>query len=431
MQRTLFAAAALLAGPLALAQSTVVAVDIDNVIHPITVEILDSALADAREQNADLILLRLNTPGGLLDSTREITERIVSSDIPVVTYVTPSGGRAASAGFFILVAGDVAAMAPGTNTGAASPVLMGQEMDPVMRSKVENDTAAALRTIVEKRGRNVELAEKAVMEAEAFTEKEALDNNLIDLVVPSEEELFQQLNGREIERFSGETQTLALDAPRVVDYKLTTRQSFIAAIANPNIAFIILVLGALGVYVEFSSPGMIVPGVAGGILVLLGLSALSVLPINWIGVALLLLAVALFVMEGFVASHGVLAIGGAVSMVLGALLLVDGPPSVQIRLSTAIAVTLPFALISAFLVTLIVQARKNKVVTGTAGMVGGFGLAHTALSPAGRVFVHGEYWEAVSSTPVEAGSRVKIIKVDGLKLNVEPESPEGRENNAD
>jgi len=430
VQRILLAAATLLLGPLAFPQSTVIAVDIDDVIHPITVEILDSAVADAAEQNADLILLRLNTPGGFLESTREMTERIVSSEIPVVTYVTPSGGRAASAGFFILMAADVAAMAPGTNTGAASPVLMGQEMDPTMRSKVENDAAAALRTIVEKRGRNVELAEKAVMEAEAFTEKEALENNLIDLVAGSQEDLFAQLDGRELTRFSGETETLALTAPRVVDYEMTTRQSFMAAIANPNIAFIILILGALGVYIEFSSPGLIVPGVAGGILVLLGLSALSILPINWIGVALLLLAITLFVLEAFVASHGVLAIGGTVSMVLGALLLVEGPPAVRIQLSTALGVALPFALISAFLVTLIVRARKNKVLTGSAGMVGELGLAHTALQPAGRVFIHGEFWDAISSAPAEAGARVKVTKVDGLTLTVEPQSTEGEESHA-
>jgi len=304
-------------------------------------------------------------------------------------------------------------------------VLLGQEMDPVMRSKVENDAAAALRTVVQKRGRNAELAEKAVTEAQSFTEKEALENNLIDLIADNEQDLFHQLDGREVERFNGDVEKLSLSSPRVVNYQLTTRQSFMSAIANPNIAFIILILGALGVYVEFSSPGLILPGVAGGILVLLGLSGLSILPINWIGVALLLLAVALFVLEAFVASHGVLAIGGAVSMVLGALLLIEGPPAIRIQLSTAIGAALPFALISAFLVTLIVKARRNKVVTGADGMLGALGRAETALNPAGRVFVHGEYWEAVSTSPVEAGSRVKVTGIEGLTLSVEPESPEG------
>lgn len=417
-------------GQVALAQSKVVAVDIDNVIHPITVEIVDRALAQAAEQDADVVLFRLNTPGGLLDSTREIIERMVASEIPTVTYVTPSGGRAASAGFFLLVAADVAAMAPGTNTGAASPVALGQEMDPVMRKKVESDTSAALRSIVEKRGRNPELAEKAVLEAQSFTEQEALDNNLIEIIAGSERELFEQLDGREIQRFSGGTDTLALASPLVVEYEMSTREAFISAIANPNIAFIILIVGALGVYIEFSSPGLILPGVAGGILVLLGLSALSVLPINWIGVALLVLAVALFVLEASIASHGILAAGGVVSMVLGAMLLIEGPPEVRIHLSTALGVALPFALISAFLVTLIVQARRNKVVTGSAGMIGEFGFAHTALVPAGRVFAHGEYWDAVSSAPAEAGVRVKITQVDGLTLRVEPVPPDGGESHA-
>ncbi|MCP5117860.1 MAG: nodulation protein NfeD, partial [bacterium] len=366
----------------------------------------------------------LNTPGGLLDATRDITQKIVASEVPVVTYVTPSGGRAASAGFFILQAGDVAAMAPGTNTGAASPVLIGQEMDPVMRRKAESDASAALRTVVEKRGRNAELAEKAVLEAKAFTEQEALDNNLIELIAADEEDLITQLDGREITRFDGSKLTLALADPEFIPYEKSTRERLISSISNPNIAFIILILGALGIYVEFSSPGLIVPGVAGGILVLLGLTALSVLPINWIGVALLVLALALFVLEANIASHGVLAAGGAISMVLGALLLIEGPPEVRIHLATALGVAVPFAAITAFLVALIVRARHGKVVTGSAGMVGEYGSAETALSPAGRVFVHGEFWDAVSSAPVEAGSQVKVTQVDGLRLTVEPAGKE-------
>ncbi|MCW5982121.1 MAG: nodulation protein NfeD [Bryobacteraceae bacterium] len=421
--RRLFPAAALLCCGAALAQSRVVTVSLDGMIHPITVEIVGHALDQAQRENAKLVVVRLNTPGGLLDATRHIVEKIVASPVPVAAYVTPSGGRAASAGFFILQAADVAAMAPGTNTGAASPVLLGGKMDEVMRRKAENDASAALRAIVQKRSRNSELAEKAVLEAKAFTEKEALDNNLIDLIAASEAELVAGLDGREVTRFNGAKQALRLGAPELVDYEMTRREKLISAIADPNIAFILLVLGALGIYVEFSSPGLVAPGVAGGILVLLGLSALSVLPINWAGVALLLLAVTLFVLEAHFASHGILGVGGAVAMVLGALMLVEGPPEVRIRLSTAVAVTLPFAAITIFLLTLVLRARSAKVVTGSAGMVGKLGSAQTALNPSGKVFVHGEYWDAVSSTPVEAGARVEVTAVDGLTLDVRPAGP--------
>lgn len=430
LRRLLPLAAALLYVGAAFAQSRVVAVTLDGVIHPITAEIVGRALDQAQRENAKLVLVRLNTPGGLLDATRQIVEKIVASPVPVVAYVTPSGGRAASAGFFILQAADVAAMAPGTNTGAASPVLLGGKMDPVMRRKAENDASASLRTIVQKRSRNIELAEKTVLEAKAFTEKEALDNNLIELVAASENDLLNKLNGREITRFNGARQTLQLPAPQVIEYQKTTREKLISAIADPNIAFILLILGALGIYVEFSAPGLIVPGVAGAILVLLGMSALSVLPINWVGVALLVLAVALFVLEAKFASHGILGIGGAVAMVLGALMLVEGPPEVRIRLGTAIGVTLPFAAITIFLVALVIRARSSKVVTGSAGMIGETGSAYTAMNPSGKVFVHGEYWDAISSTPVEAGARVQVTAVDGLTLQVRPAGADSGVHNA-
>ncbi len=401
----------------------VLAVTIDGIVHPVTVEIVGHALDEAARDNAAAVLLRLNTPGGLLDSTREVNARIVTSRVPVIAYVTPSGGRAASAGFFLLEAADVAAMSPGTNTGAASPVLLGEKMDPVMRNKVENDASAWLRSIVNKRGRNAELAEKTIREAKAFTEKEALDAHLIDLVVPSERELFADLDGRAITRFDGSKVTLHTRDAEITDYRPTVRERIIASIADPNIAFILLVLGALGIYVEFSSPGLILPGVAGGILVLLGLSGLAVLPINWIGAALLILGVSLFVLEAKFASHGILGAGGTLAMILGALLLVNGPPEVRIHLSTALAVSIPFALITMFLVSLVIRARANKAVMSNGGLLDLIGEARTALAPAGKVFVHGEYWDAVSTAPVDAGSPVRVVAVDGMKLRVEPASP--------
>ncbi len=400
----------------------VIVVSIDGVVHPVTAEIVGHALAQAKNENAALVLVRLNTPGGLMDATRQTIEEIVASPVPVVTYVSPSGGRAASAGFFLLLSADVAAMAPGTNTGAASPVLLVGEMDAVMRKKVENDAAASLRSLAAKRGRNSALAEKAVLESKSFTDKEALDGQLIDLIARDQSDLLRQLNGREITRFDGRKQVLKLDGAVVKEYQLTWREQLVNAISDPNIALILLVLGALGVYIEFSSPGLILPGVAGGILVLLGLSALSVLPINWLGAALLILALALFVLEAKFASHGILGLGGAVAMILGAVLLVNSPiPEMRVHLSTAIGLTLPFAIITGFLMSLILRARASKVVTGTSGMLDEIAIAHTALNPAGKVFVHGEFWDAISSHPVEAGARVKIVAIEGLELRVEPQ----------
>jgi membrane-bound serine protease (ClpP class) len=402
------------------AQPKVVSVSVDGVVHPITIEIIHHALEQANAEHAELLLIRLDTPGGLLDATRRIIQELSAASIPVVTYVTPSGGRAASAGFFLLEAGDVAAMAPGTNTGAASPVLLGQQMDQVMRQKVENDSAALLRSMTSRRGRNSQLAETTVREAKAFTEKEALDQKLIELIASDEQQLFKQLDGREITRWDGRKQVLHTSGAVVIEARLSVRERLIAAIADPNIGFILLMLGALGIYVEFSSPGLIFPGVAGAILALLGLSSLSILPINWVGVTLLLLSIALFVLEAKFTSHGILGIGGTVAMVLGAMLLINGPPEMRIHLATALSVAIPFAAITIFLVAIVVEARRNKVLTGASGMIGEIGVSSTALDPEGKVMVRGEYWDAVASSSIPAGARVRVKEVTGLKLLVEP-----------
>jgi membrane-bound serine protease (ClpP class) len=421
-----FFLAALVAGSLSAAAPKVIAVDIDGVIHPITVAILTHALDQAASQDAAAVLLRLNTPGGLLEATRQMNEKIVASRVPVIAYVTPSGGRAASAGFFILQAADVAAMAPGTNTGASSPVALGGQMDEIMRHKVENDSAAWLRSTVEKRGHNAELAETTIREAKAFTEKESLDQHLIDLIAPSEQKLLEALDGREITRFDGRKEVLHLRGAEVVPYDLTLRERVISSIADPNVGFILLVVGALGLYVEFNSPGLIIAGVGGGILLLLGLSSLAVLPLNWVGVALLLLGAALFILEAHFTSHGVLGAGGTVAMVLGALMLIDGPPEMRIRLVTALSVSIPFALITMFLLTLALRARRNKSLMGGEGMIDEIGQARTALAPVGKVFVHGEYWDAESSSPVEPGQEVRVVAVEGMKLRVEPRVVQSR-----
>ena len=418
--RFLCVLAALDCGILHAAPAKVLAISIEHVIHPITVEVVSRAIEQAQRDHADALLIRLNTPGGMLDATRQVIEKLNASEVPVITFVTPSGGRAASAGFFLLQAGDIAAMADGTNTGAASPVLLGQQMDPVMRQKIENDTAAGLRSLVARHHRNVELAEKTVREAKSFTETEALRDNLIDLIVKDERQLLEKLHGRELTRLDGRKVKLNLQGATVAEFELSYRERIISSISDPNIAFVLLVLGVLGVYVEFNAPGLVFPGVIGGISALLALSALSVFPVNWIGLALLLLAMALFVLEAKFASHGILGVGGAVAMVLGALLLIDGPPEVRIHLTTALGLSLPFAAITVFLATIAFRARENKVLTGKGTMIDEIAVVRTPLNLEGRIFLHGEYWTAVSAVPVAVGAHVRVMAVQGLKLTVEP-----------
>jgi membrane-bound serine protease (ClpP class) len=416
----IFAYATVLAG-IGNAGPRVLAVNLDGVVHPVTTEIVARALNQAQQEHFDLVLIRLNTPGGLMDAMRQSIEKIVASPVPVVTFVAPSGGRAASAGFFLLEAGDVAAMAPGTNTGASHPVLMGGEMDAIMKQKVENDAAASLRSLADKRGRNSELAQKAVLESKSFTEKEALANHLIEVIAVNDEDLLAKLDGREITRFDGRKQTLHLAGATIVAYEKNWRQKVLSAISDPNIALVLLVVGALGIYVEFSTPSLILPGVAGAIMLLLGLSALAMLPINWLGAALLLLSFTFFVLEAKFNSHGVLGVGGTVAMILGAVMLVNSPlPEMRIRLSTAVALAIPFSAITLFLVTLAVRARASKVITGSEGMIGEIGVAVEDLAPEGQILVRGEYWNAVSPVPLQTGARVRVTALDRLKLTVEP-----------
>ncbi len=407
--------------PAASSPPKAVFADIDGMIHPVTTEIVASAIQMANRDGAAVLVLRLNTPGGLMDAMRDSIQLIVGSPVPVVTYVGPSGVRSASAGFFILEAGDIAAMAPGTNTGAAHPVAMTGEMDAVMKEKVENDAAAYMRSICTKRGRNAALAETAVRESKSFTETEALSQHLIDLIEPTDRALLNAIDGRAVTRFNGTTVTLHTAGAEIETYDPSLRQKIVAAIADPNIALILLIAGGLCIYIEFTSPGLVAPGVIGAIAVLLGLSALSVLPINWMGAGLLIVSLALFALEAKFASHGVLAVGGAVAMVLGAVMLIDSPvPEMRIHLATAIGLAVPFAAITVFLLSLVMRARRQKVETGAQGMIGEIGAAITELAPSGKVFVHGEYWDAVSPRPSAAGSRVRVTGVDNLKLTVEP-----------
>jgi membrane-bound serine protease (ClpP class) len=400
----------------------IIAVDVNGVVHPITVEIIAHALGQAKQQNAALVLVRINTPGGMLDAAREIVEKIVASPVPVVTYVTPSTAGAASAGFIVLESGAVAAMSPGTHAGAAHPLTIPQ-MDPALRLKMENDAAAAIRAVVARAGRNSALAEEAVLKSRSFTDQEALDNRLIDLVARNQQALLARLDGREVIRFDGQRQVLRVAGAAVVEYQKTLRENMLSRITDPNLAFVLLVLGGLGIYAEFNSPGLIFPGVAGAILVLLGLSAIALLPVNWLGAALLVLAAVLFILEAKITSHGVLGTGGAVALVLGALFLIDSPfPEMRIQLGVALGVAFPFAMIVLMLTTLVVRARRSRVVTGSEGMLGQTGVAVGPLSPSGKVFVHGEYWDAVSESPISDGLPVRVTAVERLTLHVKPSS---------
>jgi membrane-bound serine protease (ClpP class) len=318
---------ALLVGALSAPSSAeVLKIVVSDTIHPITDEYIGRAIDEAVRNKDQALLIEINTPGGLLDSTRSIIEKILAAPVPVIIYVTPSGSRAASAGFFILESADVAAMAPGTNTGAAHPVTIGGgKMDDVMKEKLENDTAALMRSVVSKRGRNVEVAETAVRQSKSFTDQEALTQKLVDYVAPNEEDLFKQIQGKPVKRFNGQTVTLNLAGATVRNYDMTLKQHILAYIMDPNIAFILLAIGALALYAEFNHPGAVVPGTVGVVFILLAIFALNLLPTRFAALVLILASFVLFALEAKFASHGVLAIGGIVTMTLGGLLLVDAP----------------------------------------------------------------------------------------------------------
>jgi membrane-bound serine protease (ClpP class) len=408
------------------AQAQIVKVVVDDTIQPISDEYIGRALNAAHTQKADAVLIELRTPGGLSDSMRSIIEKILASPVPVIVYVAPSGSYAASAGFFILESADVAAMAPATNTGASHPILMTPwgsmpAMDPVMKEKIENDSAAFLRSVVGKRGRNVEVAETAVRQSKSWTDQEALSQHLIDIVAKNDQDLFRQLDGRTITRFDGSQTTLHLAGKPVEEMRMTLKQQILNWLMDPNMAFILLAIGLLAVYVEFNHPGAIVPGVVGFIFILLAVFALNLLPTRFAALALILGAFILFGLEAKLASHGALGIGGVALLTLGALLLVDGPiPQMRVHLLTALAVSIPLGGITVFLMTIALKARRAKITTGAQGLVGEIGVARTPLAPDGKIFVHGELWNAVATVPVGVGEQVLVQAMEGMKLRVEP-----------
>jgi len=404
------------------ASAEILKVVVNDTIQPISEEYIARAIDEARRRNDQAVLIEINTPGGLVDSTRNIIEHITTSSVPVIIYVTPSGSRAASAGFFILESADIAAMTPGTNTGAAHPVILGGgKMDDVMKEKLENDAAALMRSVASRRGRNVDVAESTVRQSKSFTEQEALSQHLIDYVASNEDDLLHQIDGKSFKRFNGQDVALKLSGQPVSQFDMTIKEKILAYLMDPNIAFLLLAIGALSLYIEFNHPGAVIPGTVGVVFILVAAFALNLLPTRFAALVLILGAFALFAAEAKFATHGVLTIGGIVLLTLGGLLLVDSPiPEMRVHLLTALAVSVPLGLITAFLMTIALKARRNKVVTGAQGLVGETGVVQTALSLQGKVFVHGELWDAVSSSSLPAGQMVVVREIDGLTLRVDP-----------
>lgn len=407
------------------ASAEVLKVVVNDTIQPISGEYIARAIAEAARRNDHAVLIEMNTPGGMVSSTREIIEKISTSPVPVIVYVTPTGGHAGSAGIFILESADIAAMAPGTAAGAAHPVILvgpvllnpGEEMN----RKIENDAAALIRSVASKRGRNIEAAEGAVRESKSFSDQEAMAQHLIDYVASSPEDLFRQMKGKSFKRFNGESATLDLEGQPIVPFDMTLKERILDALMEPDLAFLLLAIGALALYFEFNHPGAVIPGTVGVVFILVAAFALNLLPTRFAALGLILGAFVLFAAEAKFVSHGVLTGGGIVLLTLGGLLLVDAPiPEMRVHLATALAVSVPLGIITAFLMSIALKARRNKVVTGEQGLVGETGVAQTALSPQGKVFVHGELWDAIAPSPVPIGQLVVVRRIDGLTLQVEP-----------
>ena len=427
MSQASTAVAAVLAAVWALAcpvhASEVLSFRVEDTIQPASQNFIERVLEEAQARQASLAVMELDTPGGLLDATREITTAITGSTVPVVVYVAPAGARAASAGFFILMSADVAAMAPGTNTGAAHPVGgQGENLPEDVRAKATEDAAAMIRSFAEERQRNVELAVQAVVASKSFTAQEALNDGLVDVVADNLDDLLTKLDGRQIRRIDGTTQTLDLSSPVVVHITPTFADRLFSVLANPNVAYLLMALGALGLYVEITHPGGILPGVVGIVFLLLGLYSVSVLPVSWAGVALIFVAVIIFLLEIKVTSYGLLTVAGLISFVLGSLMLFDAPiPAMRVSLAVVLPTAVVVAAVTVFLLSRVVRVHRSRVTTGEEGLVGEIGKALSELAPEGKVLVHGEYWDARSTGQViSAGTRVRVLAVGRRQIEVEP-----------
>ncbi len=406
--------------PRAQAASTVSTIEIEGAITPVTLRLVTTAIDRAKAEGAEALIVLLDTPGGLERSMRSIVQKMLNSGVPVVVYVSPTGARAASAGAFITLAAHVAAMAPATNIGAAHPVAVGGgQVDKESMKKIENDAAAFIRTIALERGRNVEWAEQAVRKSVSATEREALKLKIIDLVAESIPDLLQKIEGTKIKTAAG-TKTLRTAAATVKSYEIGFRDRFLGLITDPNIAYILLMLGMLGLFFELANPGVILPGVIGGISLILAFFAFQSLPINYAGLLLILFGIVLLIAEIKVVSHGILTIGGIISMIFGSLMLFDAP-GVDLRVSWKVIIptVATTAGIFFFALTAGIRALQRRPTTGTQGLVGQVGVARSALTPTGDVFVQGELWRAISDgAEIREGERVAVVGVEHLTLRV-------------
>ncbi|HUI25294.1 MAG TPA: nodulation protein NfeD [Candidatus Kryptonia bacterium] len=411
---------ALLAAPAEAADTHVNLIEIDAGINPATADFIHESIAEAQHDGAHALIIQLDTPGGLLESSKAIVKDLLGSAVPVIVYVAPSGAGATSAGVFVTMAANIAAMAPGTNIGAAHPVGgQGEDIGGDMREKAENFAASLGKTIAQQRGRNAEWAEKAVRESVSITEQEALKLGVVDLVATDLHDLLRQANGREVTVASNAKVKLAVADAEIVRKQMRLKHKLLNILANPNLAYLLMLAGMLGLYVEFTNPGVMFPGVAGGICLLLGLTALQVLPINYSGLALIFLGVAMLVAELFLPTFGAVGIGGLIAFVIGSLLLFDTPDSnLAVDRSIIFAAAGTLAVFTLMIGVLVVRSQRRKPSLGAEGLVGEVAEVRERLAPAGKIFVRGEYWNAVADEPVEIGQQVRIVAVDGLKVTV-------------
>jgi membrane-bound serine protease (ClpP class) len=400
----------------------VVVARLDCIIHPVAAQFVAKAVARADAAHAAALVLEIDTPGGLMSSMSDIIRSVLQARTPVVVWVGPQGSRAASAGFFILMAADVAAMAPGTHTGAAHPVgAQGEDLGRTMRKKVEEDAAAQIRSLASGHGRNVELAQTAVIDSRSFTADEALKGKLVEVLAPDVPSLLRALDGRTITKGERPPVRLATAGAAIDEIDMGRVQRFLAVLIHPNIAFLLLAAGMVGIYFEIATPGAVVPGVVGAICLVLGLYAMSVLPVSYAGVGLLMLAAVFFLAEIKVTSYGLLTTAGTICLVLGSLMLFETPePALRVSRSIIAGVTASVVVATVFLMTLVVRTHRTQVTTGSEGLVGERGVARTALTPGGRVYVRGELWRAEAEGNAAAGTAVEVVQVDGMTLRVRP-----------
>ncbi len=401
-------------------KAPIYSIEVDGIINPATAKFITDSVDQATQNGAQCLIIQLDTPGGLMESMRIIVKKILASNIPIIVYVAPGGARAASAGVFITIAAHIAVMAPGTHIGAAHPVTLGAEgkESKTMTEKVVNDAVADIKATAKTRGRNVDWAEKAVRKSVSITDEEALTLKVIDFISPNLQDLLTKIDGKVV-KFDGVTRTLLTKGVKPRSIQMSWRYRLLDIISNPSIAYILLMLGIYGIFFELSNPGAILPGVVGGIFLILAFYALHMLPINFAGLFLILFGIILFIAEIKVVSHGLLAVGGVISLFLGSLMLIENPTEyMRISLSVIIPAVLVSAAFFIFAITKAIKARLTKPTTGMEGLIGEIGKASTPIAPEGKVSIHGEFWDVISDQNIERGEKVQVIGVTNLKLKV-------------